>query len=108
MKYMMLLLGLWFVATGCATREYYNVHKKHRNIETDKARCAYLAESRVPLSRPLVTININQKMSKKERRQQEARQRQQRQQDEWRRDRRVRKLRDTCLKAMGWRWKMVE
>ena len=108
MKHAILILGFLLLITGCATREYYNVQKKSRNIETDQARCVYLAQSKVPLYRPLVTVNINQKMSKKERRQLEARQRQQNQQNEWKRDRRVRKLRDACLKVMGWRWKMVE
>ena len=108
MKYTVLLFTFLLLVTGCATREYYNVHKKSRDIETDKAKCVYLAESRVPLYRPLVTVNINEKMSSKERRQLEARQRQQNQQNEFKRNRHVRRLRDACLKSMGWRWRMVE
>ena len=108
MKYIMLMLSFLFILTGCATREYYNIQKKSRNIETDKAKCVYLAESRVPLYKTAVVVNINQKMSKKERREMEARQRQQNQEDELKRNRQVRKLRDACLKAMGWRWRMVE
>ena len=104
------LIGLsvcLFVLSGCATREYYNIHKKANNIESDKARCSYYAESRVPVYQPAVVVNINEKMTGKERRALEARQRQQNQQNEWKRDRKVREMRDHCLKAKGWRWRMV-
>ena len=108
MKYMLLLFTLFFLFTGCATREYYNIEKHNRNLETDKARCTYLAESKVPLYRPTLIVNINKGMSEKERRELKSRQWQEKQQNEFRRDRQVNRLKDACLRAMGWRWKMVE
>ena len=77
---------------------------KH-DVETDKATCEYLAESRVPSGDALVKVTINAKMSKKERKRLEAKQRQREQQKKWDRDRRVK---DLCLKSRGWRWKYVE
>jgi len=108
-KAVLIIVMLAWMFTGCAHREYYNIHKhpKH-DIESDKARCTYLAESRVPLAQPLVHITINTKMSNKERKRIEAKRRQEQQQKEWDRDRRVRRLRDLCLKARGWRWRYKE
>ena len=108
MKYMMGLGVCLFVLSGCATREYYNIHKKRHDIETDKATCTYLAESKVPEYRPLVTINIHNKMSKEQRKKLEVKRRQREQQREMRHNRKVRQMRDYCLKAKGWRWKMVD
>ena len=97
-----------FVLSGCVTREYYNIHKKANNIESDKARCSYYAESRVPEYRPLVKIDIHSNMSKEQRRKEESKRYQEEQQQKWKRDSKVRQMRDYCLKAKGWRWKMVE
>ena len=109
MKSILVMMAMIWLWSGCAHREYYSIHKhtKH-DVETDKAKCAYLAESRVPLAQPLVHITINAKMSKKERKHLEAKRRQAEQQKEWNRDRRVKKIRDLCLKAKGWRWRYVE
>ena len=82
MKSDLVIVMLAWMFAGCAHREYYNIHKHpEHDIESDKARCTYLAESRVPLAQ---------------------------QQKEWDRDRRVRRLRDLCLKARGWHWRYKE
>ena len=108
MKHFSVVVASMLLLSGCATREYYNIHKKSNDIETDKARCSYYAESRVPEYRPLVTINIHNKMSKEQRKKLEVKRRQREQQREMRRNRKVRQMRDYCLKAKGWRWRMVE
>jgi len=109
MKQILLLAGVALLMMGCSHREYVNVQpKKHRNLDIDKERCTYKAESSVPYTAPLVHIEINSHMSKEERAKQLSRKRQQEQQDKWDRDQRVRQLRDLCLKARGWRWKYVD
>ena len=47
-------------------------------------------------------------MSKKERKAQENRRKQKEQQAAMERRQRVKKLKDLCLKAKGWRWQYVE
>ena len=95
--------------TGCSHREYTNLypHSK-RIIDIDKEQCTYKAEKAVPHRTPLVHISINSKMSKKERKALEFRHKQKEQQSAMKRRQRVKKLRDLCLKAKGWRWQYID
>ena len=109
MKYSVLILVI-VVLSGCSHREYINVHpQSKRDIDIDKEQCTYKAESSVPYSMaPLVRIDVHTKMSKEQRRAQENRQIQKRQREMMERDRKVKRLKDLCLKAKGWRWKYVD
>jgi len=109
MKVIITTIFIGLLISACVHREYYNVYKQEiHNLETDKAKCTYLAENRVSLVRPVVNIIIRTKVSKKEHKHLEVQKKQIQQQQEWKRDRKVRKLRDLCLKAKGWRWRYIE
>ena len=104
-----LLILIALMTVGCSQREYTNIYPSSKNtINIDKERCTYKAENTAPYITPLVRIDVNSNMTKKERRAKENLQRQNEQRTQRERDRKVRKLRDLCLKARGWRWKYVD
>ncbi len=90
--------------SGCATREYHRAFDGGSgNLQKDIAECSYESELNMladSSTHTTVNVNINsnadkeaQKLAKKD--QEDKR---------WERKKRIRHLRDLCLKSRGWIW----
>ena len=98
--------------SACTHREYFKVSSGGSgNLDKDLAQCEYESEMNTQATTSqnvVVNVASNREETKEERKARERREDELARQEEARHNRKVRKLRDLCMRSRGWSWRNVD